>query len=147
MVEQAPSGISLFFAVALFLAAVIIFFSAGEGITSLSVILGISFVVLGGAFVWLVAYGGGAQEVNLPETTAHKLETTAEETTSAPRRAGQSQAGSVAYENYCIEKQFAEATRGMSGQQAIDYESAIISEAVARGVDPRTVLTERGFPC
>ena len=149
MVEQAPSGVYLFFALAFFVAAVIVFFSAGEGVTPLSAVLGIAFVVLGGAFVGLAGYGGGEQAGNLPEAVARTgPETAAEETTSAPGGADRSQAESIAYENnYCIEKQFAEATRGMDSQQAIDYESGVIAEAVAWGVDPRTVLTERGLPC
>ncbi len=51
--EEIPTGISYFFAVAFFLAALVVFFSAGEGITPLSVVLGIAFVMLGGAFIWL----------------------------------------------------------------------------------------------
>ena len=153
MGEQLPSSILLFFALAFFLAGVFVVFSGGEGVSSLSAVLGIALVVFGGAFVWLVSGGGGGQEVNRPETTAriepeNTMATTAEETTGVSSPIGRSQGeGAPSYENYCIEKQFAEATRGMDGQQAIDYESAIISEAVARGVDPRTVLTERGFPC
>ncbi len=52
-VGQLPSGITLFFAVALFLAAVVVFFGAGEGVNFLSAVLGVAFVALGGAFVWL----------------------------------------------------------------------------------------------
>ena len=150
MVEQAPSGITLFFAVAFLLAAVVVFFTAEEGASPLSLVLGIAFVALGGAFVWLVGYGGGEQEVNLPEVTtrAASVETTSEETTSTPEQTVQPQTASLADERtYCLEKQFAEATQNLSPAQANDYESAIISEAVARGVDPRNVLTERGFPC
>ncbi len=149
MGAQLPSGILLFFALVLLLAAVFVFFSGGEGVSTPSVVIGIALVVLGGSFIWF-ASGEGRQEAR-PETTRIEPEnavgTTAEETTSASGPTGQAQGGSTSYANYCIEKQFAVATRGMSGQQAIDYESAIISEAVARGVDPRTVLTERGFPC
>ena len=150
MVEQAPSGIALFFAIAFLLAAVVVFFTAEEGAGSLSVVLGLAFVALGGAFVWLVGYGGGEQEVSLPEVTTRvaSVETTAGETTSTPKQTVQPQTASAAEErDYCIEKQFAEATQGMTPAQATDYEGAIIGEAVARGVDPRTVLTERGFPC
>ena len=152
MGEQLPSSILLFFALALFLAAVFVVFSGGEGVSSLSVVLGIALVVLGGAFLWLVS-GGGGQEVNRPEATArieskNTMGTTAQETTSAPRQVGYSQGeGALSYENYCIEKQFAEATLGLDPQQTRDYETGVISEAVTRGVDPRTVLTERGFPC
>jgi hypothetical protein len=150
MGEQLPSSILLFLALALFLTAVFVVFSGGEGVSPLSAVLGIALVVLGGAFVWLVGDGGGGQEVNRPETTA-PIEpggSTTEETTSASGRTGQSQGeGSLSYGNYCIEKQFAEATSGLGSQQAIDYEAGVISEAVARGVDPRTVLSERGFPC
>ena len=53
MVEVLPDGILYFFAVAFFVAAVVVFFSAGEGVHPLSVILSIFFVLLGGAFVWL----------------------------------------------------------------------------------------------
>jgi cytoskeletal protein RodZ len=149
MVEQAPSGIALFFAGAFLLAAVVVFFTAEEGASPLSLVLGIAFVALGGAFVWLVGYGGGEQEVNLPEVTARaaSVETTSEETTSTPEQTVQQTASVADERTYCLEKQFAEATQNLSPAQANDYESAIISEAVARGVDPRTVLTERGFPC
>jgi hypothetical protein len=153
MGEQLPSSILLFFALVLFLAAVFVVFSGGEGIGSLSAVLGIALVVLGGAFVWLTSGGGGKQEVNRPETMARiepesTTETTAEETASAARRIGQPQGkGDFSYGNYCIEKQFTEATSGLDPQSAIDYEAAVIREAVARGVDPRTILAERGFPC
>ena len=53
MVEALPDGILYFFALAFFGAAVIVFFSAGEGVHPLSVVLSIIFVVLGGVFVWL----------------------------------------------------------------------------------------------
>ena len=150
--EQLPSGIPYFFAVLFFLSAVTMFFSGGEGVTPLSVTLGVTFAMLGGAFVWLAGYSLDTQEANPLEATAHvELETkeTAafEETTSAPGRTVQSQSASTTYANYCIEKQFAEATRGMTPQQDTDYKTEIINEAVARGVDPRTVLSERGFPC
>ena len=151
--EQLPSGIPYFFAVLFFLSAVTIFFSGGEGVTPLSVTLGVTFVMLGGAFVWLVGYSLDTQEANPLEATTHaeletKMETAAfEETTSALGRTVQSQSASTIYANYCIEKQFAEATRDMNPQQDTDYKTGIINEAVARGVDPRTVLSERGFPC
>ena len=112
--------------------------------------LGIALVVLGSTCVWLV---GGGQEANQPETIAHvepenTVEPAAEGTTSASRRTGQSQdATAGSYANYCIDKQFAEATQNLSPQQATGYETGLISEAVAQGVDPRTVLAERGFPC
>ena len=151
--EQLPSGIPYFFAVLFFLSAVIMFFSGGEGAIPLSVTLGVTFVMLGGAFVWLAGYRLDTQEATPLEATAHvefgtKTETTAfKDTTSVPRRRVQSQSASTVYANYCIEKQFAEATRGMNPQQDTDYKTGIINEAVARGVDPRTVLSERGFPC
>jgi hypothetical protein len=152
MEEQLPSGILLFFALSFFLTAVFVFFSGGEGSNPLSVVLGIAFVVLGGIFVWLVGYGSNEQAAKLPQATAHAtaeptMESTAQETTSAPVRSGQTQTKSISYANYCIEKQFAEATQGMDQQQAIDYETGVINESVVRGVDPRTVLSERGFPC
>jgi hypothetical protein len=151
-VEQLPSGIPYFFAVLFFLSAVTMFFSGGEGVTPLSVTLGVTFAMLGGAFVWLAGYSLDTQEANPLEATAHvELETKAttafEESTSAPGRTVQSQSASTTYANYCIEKQFVEATRGMTPQQDTDYKTEIINEAVARGVDPRTVLSERGFPC
>jgi hypothetical protein len=152
-VEQLPSGIPYFFAVLFFLSAVIVFFSGGDGVTPVSATLGVTFVMLGGIFVWLGGHGLDTQEANLLERTAHaefgtKKETTAfEETTSVPRPTVQSQSASTIYANYCIEKQFAEATQGMNPQQDTDYKTGIINEAVARGVDPRTVLSERGFPC
>lgn len=59
MIESAPDGILYFFAIALFVGGVFVFFSAGEGPTPLSVILGIAFFVLGETFVWLAV----AQEV------------------------------------------------------------------------------------
>jgi hypothetical protein len=150
MEEQLPSGILLFFALSLLLTAPFVFFSGGEGANPLSMVLGIAFVVLGGIFVWLVGYGTGGQEAKLPNARAYAeatMEGTAEETTSVPERPSQTQAERISYTNYCIEKQFADATQGMDQQQAIDYQTGIISEAVARGVDPRTVLSERGFPC
>lgn len=52
MVEALPDGILYFFALAFFVAAVVVFFSAGEGVRPLSVVLSIAFVVLGGVFVW-----------------------------------------------------------------------------------------------
>jgi hypothetical protein len=151
-VEQLPSGIPYFFAVLFFLSAVTMFFSGGEGVTPLSVTLGVTFAMLGGAFVWLAGYSLDTQEANPFEATAHvaletKETTVFEKTTSAPGRTVQSQSASTIYANYCIEKQFAEATRGMTPQQDTDYKTEIINEAVARGVDPRTVLSERGFPC
>lgn len=151
MGAQLPSGILLFFALVLLLAAVFVFFSGGEGVSTPSVVIGIALVVLGGSFIWF-ASGEGRQEAR-PETTRIEPEnavgTTAEETTSTSRRAGQAQDETTSYANYCIEKQFATATQslGLGPQQATDYETGVISEAVARGVDPRTVLTERGFPC
>ncbi len=54
MVEQLPDGILYFFALTFFVAAVVVFFSAGEGVHPFSVVLSIAFVVLGGVFVWLV---------------------------------------------------------------------------------------------
>lgn len=142
MGEQLPSGILLFFALALFLAAVFVFFSRGEGASTL---LGIALVVLGGAFVWLV---GGGQEAR-PETVAriepeNTMETTSEETTSASRPTGQSQGETVgSYANSRIDQQFAAATQT---KQATDYETGVINEA-ARRLDPRAVLAGRGFPC
>ena len=152
MEEQLPSGILLFFALSFLLTAPFVFFSGGEGSNPLSVVLGIAFVVLGGAFIWLVEYSADEQEAKLPNATAYAvvettMEGTAEETTSTPERSGRTQAERISYTNYCIEKQFADATQGMDQQQAIDYQTGIISESVARGVDPRTVLSERGFPC
>jgi hypothetical protein len=150
MGEQLPSGILLFLAFVLFLAAVFVFFSGGEGVNAPSAVLGIALVGLGGTFVWLV---GGGQEANRPETIAHiepenTVEPATEGTTSASRRTGQSQdATADTYANYCIDKQFAEATQNLSPPQATGYETGVINEAVARGVDPRTVLAERGFPC
>jgi hypothetical protein len=147
MGAQLPSGILLFFALALCLAAVFVFFSGGEGVSVPSALIGIALVVLGGAFVWLMG-GEGGQEANRPETTRIAPENTgAAETTSASERTGQSQGETTSYANYCVEKQFSEATRGLDPQQASDYETGVINEAVARAVDPRTVLTERGFPC
>jgi hypothetical protein len=153
MGEQLPSGILLFFALAFFVAAVFVFFSGSEGISPLSAVLAISLILFGGSFVWLMSDGGGGQEVSRLETGAriepeNTVETTSEETTSATRLSGQSRSDDAfSYENYCIEKQFAEVTQGMEPQQAVDYETEVISEAVTRGVDPRTVLTGRGFPC
>src|SRR5215207_9646661 len=147
---ELPSGILLFFALVILLAAVFVFFSGGEGVSTPSAVIGIALLMLGGTFVWLVS-GEGGQEVNRPEPTRiepkNTMGTTAGETTSASRQAGQAQDGPVSYANYCIEKQFAEATRSLNPQQAADYETGVISEAVARGADPRTILTERGFPC
>ncbi len=151
MGEQLPSGILLFFALALFLAAVFVFFSRGEGDRAPSAVLGIALVVLGGAFVWLMGSGSG-QEAR-PETVAriepeNTTETTSEETTGAPELTGQSQSKTVgSYANSCIDEQFATATRNLNSSQATDYETGVINEAVARSVDPRTVLAERGFPC
>jgi hypothetical protein len=144
---QLPSGILLFFALVLCLAAVFVFFSGGEGVNAPSALIGIALVVLGGAFVWLAGSEGG-QESNRPETARVAPESTrTAETTSASERTGQSQGESTSYANYCIEKQFSEATRGLDPLQASDYETGVINEAVARAVDPRTILTERGFPC
>ena len=56
MVEVLPDGILYFFTVALFAATVVVFFSSGEGVHPLSVILSIFFVVLGGGFVWLAIH-------------------------------------------------------------------------------------------
>lgn len=56
--EQEPVAILLFFAIALFLAAVVIFLGAGEGVNPLSVVLGIFFGMLGGAFVQLGLWDG-----------------------------------------------------------------------------------------
>jgi hypothetical protein len=146
MEEQLPSGILIFFALFLFLAAALVFFSGGEGVDHFSAGLGIAFVVLGGFFVWFVGYG--EQEANLSEATGRTgSETTVEETASTPGSTGQSQGEEANYEAYCVQKQFAEATQGMDRQQAIDYDTGVVSEAVARGLDPRTILTERGFPC
>ena len=150
MGEQLPSGILLFFALALLLAAVFVFFSGGEGANAPSAVLGVALVVLGGTFVWL---GVSGQE-DRPETMAriepeNTVETTSEETTGAARLAGQSQEGETtgSYANYCVEKQFAEATRNLNPQQITNYEIGVINESVARSVDPRTILAERGFPC
>ncbi len=52
-VEQIPEAIPYFLAAAFFLTAVFVFLSGGEGVNSLSVVLGIALVALGGAFVWL----------------------------------------------------------------------------------------------
>ena len=152
MGEQLPSGILLFFALSFFLTAAFVFFSGGEGSNPLSVALGIAFIVLGGTFVWLLVYGSNEQAAKLPEATAHiapesTVESAPEETTTVSGRSGQVQSQDTSYANYCIEKQFADATQGMDQQQAIDYETGIIDEAVVRGADPRTVLSERGFPC
>ncbi|MDP8925338.1 MAG: hypothetical protein M3M97_00150 [Actinomycetota bacterium] len=54
--EQFPGVILYFFALLYSLSAVVVFFSAREGVTPLSVILRMAFVILGGAFVWL-AFG------------------------------------------------------------------------------------------
>lgn len=72
---------------------------------------------------------------------------TVRETSSPATRTGESEGETTSYGNYCIEKQFAEATRGMDPQQATDYQTEVISEAVVRRVDPRTILNEHGFPC
>lgn len=148
METQLPSGILLFFALALFLAAVFVLFSGGEGVSAPSAVIGIALLVLGGTFVWLVGEEGG-QEANGAETTRIAPESTAaEETTSASEPTGQARSEiTSSYANYCIEKQFAEATQGLDPQQASNYETGVISEAVARAVDPRTILAERGFPC
>lgn len=93
---------------------------------------------------------GGGPKANPPETTARTgttAKTTPGETTGASKQAGQSQGKGVSNEDYCIEKQFAESTQGMSQQEAANYETGVINEAVQRGVDPRTVLSERGFLC
>ncbi len=52
-VEQAPEAIPCFFAALLFLAGAVVLFSGGEGVNLASVILGIAFVTLGGAYIWL----------------------------------------------------------------------------------------------
>ncbi len=151
MGEQLPSGILLFFALALFLAAVFVFFSRGEGARAPSAVLGVALVVLGGAFVWLV--GGGSGQEARPETVArvepeNTMETTSKGTTGAPKLTGQSQSTTVdSSADSCIDKQFAAATRNLSSSRATDYETGVINEAVTRSVDPRTVLAERGFPC
>lgn len=152
MEEQLPSGILLFFAISFFLTAPFVFFSGGEGINSLSVVLGLAFVALGGIFIWLVYYDVGEQQVRLPATMANVateplVEDTTKEITSAPEQVDQTQVRRPSYTNYCIEKQFADSTQGLDREQAINYETQIINESVARGVDPRTVLAERGFPC
>lgn len=150
MGEQLPSGIPLFFALALLLAAVFVFFSGGEGASAPSTILAVALTVLGGTFVWL---GTSGQEVQ-PETMAriepeNTMESTSEETRGAVRLTEQPQERdtTVSYANYCVEKQFTEATRNLNPQQVTDYENGVINESVARSVDPRTVLAERGFPC
>lgn len=151
MGEQLPSGILLFFAFALFLAAVfVVFFSRDEGASTPSTVLGIALVVLGGAFVWLVV---GGDSGHLPETVARiepesTVETPSEETMGSSRLTGQSQGETGgSYANSCIDQQFAAATQNLDSKQATDYQTGVINEAVARGVDPRTVLAERGFPC
>lgn len=97
----------------------------------------------------LLAGCGSGQEANTPETSTAQGEpvSKAKETTKVSGQIEQRQGGTITYEDYCIEKQFAEATRGMSQQEAGDYETQVVNEAVARGLDPRTVLAERGFSC
>ena len=112
-----------------------------------------SLVMVASLFLLLAGCGGGGQGSNPPETsfaqgkTVVMARTTAEKATGVPGQTRQRQSGATNEEDYCIEKQFAEATQGMSQPEAGDYETGVISEAVERGLDPRTVLAERGFVC
>jgi len=79
------------------------------------------------------------------------LETTAVETTAADE---QEEDGAAAEQQYdepsdsdCLTEQFAAATQGMGPEEVNAYETQVIDEAVQRGMDPRDVLAERGFPC
>jgi hypothetical protein len=105
-------------------------------------------LVLAVSLLLLVGCGGGGREASPRISSAQeKPATTVEKATGMPRQTGGYQGKTTADEDYCIEKQFAEATQGMSPQEAADYETGIINEAVQRGLDPRTVLAERGFVC
>jgi hypothetical protein len=111
-----------------------------------SLVLVVSLLLLAGC-------GEGEWGANPPETPSMQgkpvttMGTIAEIKPGTPGQTGRFQGKTVAEEDYCIEKQFAEATQGMSQQDAADYETGVISEAMARGLDPRTVLAERGFGC
>jgi hypothetical protein len=107
-------------------------------------------LMLSMSLLLLAGCSGGGQKANSPETTARTgttVKITPGETTGAPKQSGQAQGKGASQEDYCIEKQFAESTQGMSQQEAANYETGIINEAVQRGVDPRTILNERGFLC
>lgn len=110
-------------------------------------------LVLSTAVLLVIACSGCGRQAILPpgtkvQTGPHTtIGTTPQQTAGGSARTEQSQGGYVSYEDYCIEKQFAQATQGMSQQEATAYETGVIREAVARGLDPRTILDERGFPC
>jgi hypothetical protein len=97
----------------------------------------------------LASCGGDGQVADPAETASARGEPVraAEGTTPGPGQAGRQQNDPASYEDFCIEKQFAEATRYMSSQETTDYETQIVDEAVARGLDPQAVLAERGFYC
>ena len=113
--------------------------------------------------IWLAAFlvgllvlsGCGGSQEQPPEPSPSPAETTVEETTSqmettaaaAETMAAASDDQNVQSSQDCLEKQFAQATQGMTRQEAAQYETKIIDEAVQRQVDPRDVLAERGFPC
>jgi len=78
------------------------------------------------------------------ETTA--METTAMEETTAAEGAAGYEYGEPS-DPACLDRQFAAATQGMSPEEAAQYETEVIDEAVQREMDPRDVLAERGFPC
>lgn len=113
----------------------------------------VSLVLVASLLLLIAGCSGGGQGSNPPETSSARgktvamAKTTAEKATGAPGQTGQPRSGATNEEDYCIEKQFAEATQGMSQQEAGDYETGVINEAVRRGLDPRTVLAERGFVC
>lgn len=98
----------------------------------------------------LVVSGCGGSQGQPPD----RAETTVEETTSpVGTTAAETTAAETGEDQYvqssqdCLERQFAQATQGMSPQEAAQYETDIIDEAVQRQMDPRDVLAERGFPC
>jgi hypothetical protein len=113
----------------------------------------IAALMLSAAVLLVIACSGCGRQAILPpgtkvQTGPHTtIGTTLQQTAGSPARTEQSQGGYVSYEDYCIEEQFAKATQGMSQQEATDYETGVIREAMARGLDPRTILDERGFTC
>lgn len=113
----------------------------------------IAALMLSAAVPLVIACSGCGRQATLPPGTKVQtgpqttIGTTPQQTAGGPARTEQSQGGDVSYEDYCIEKQFAKATQGMSQQETANYENGVIREAIARGQDPRTILTERGFSC
>lgn len=113
----------------------------------------LSLVLVTTLLLLIAGCGGVGQGSNAPQAssasgkTVAMVKTTPEKAVGTPGQTKQHQSGGTNEEDYCIEKQFAQATQGMSQQEAGDYETGVISEAVQRGLDPRTVLAERGFVC